>query len=792
MLLNAQVVRVYNVSTQKPILDIAVFSETTKKKINSNTQGELILDLSIPEEKYTFFASDYKTITFCSREILARKNKIYLAVNTESLNEVVISNTKWEQTKRQISRKIVSIKKEDIFILNPQTTADAIAKTGNVFVQKSQQGGGSPIIRGFSTNRLLISVDGIRMNTAIFRSGNLQNIISIDPLFIESTEVILGPGSVVYGSDAIGGTLNFKTLNPKIRSKNKNKRVSGNAFYRFSSANSENTLHADVNLGFQKWASLSSFSYNSFDDLIQGSNGPDDFLRTEFVERINGVDQVIQNENPKRQVRSGYTQYNLLQKFIYNPNEDWELGLQFIHTITSDFDRYDRLQRRDRNTGQFRNAEWFYGPQEWLMGLQTISYKKNNFFTDKLKISSAYQFFKESRNTRDFNSIILNTNTEKLDVLTFNIDAEKNIWEKAKLNYGTGYVDNKVNSAAVATNINTLETSSSIATRYPDGSTWQSFGAYAVLNLQVSEPLNISGGLRYNQVKLRSRFDNPELDFPFSTATLDTDALTWNLGGTYVFDSGFSLKGNVNTAFRAPNIDDIGKIFNDSKPGILFVPNPNLKSEYAYNFSLGIDFEKNNYLVSLTGYYTFLDDALTEDFFNLNGQQAVLFRGEQSSVFATQNSNSARIYGVEFIGQLSLTQFLKIKGAYTLTRGEETRADGEKVNVRHVPPSFGNVHMLYKKEKWSVDFFTDFNGGFSFTDLAPSERLKSDIYARDENGNPFLSSWYTINIRGHYNLNTKISFTTALENITDQRYRTYSSGISAAGINFVSAIKYSF
>ena len=72
------------------------------------------------------------------------------------------------------------------------------------------------MIRGFSANRVLIVVDGVRMNNAIFRSGNLQNVISIDPNMIELTEVIMGPGSVIYGSDAIGGVMNFYTTTPKL------------------------------------------------------------------------------------------------------------------------------------------------------------------------------------------------------------------------------------------------------------------------------------------------------------------------------------------------------------------------------------------------------------------------------------------------------------------------------------------------------------------------------------------------------------------------------------------------
>ena len=84
----------------------------------------------------------------------------------------------------------------DARLRNPQTTADLLGQIGSVFIQKSQMGGGSPMIRGFATNRVLMVADGVRMNNAIYRSGNNQNIISIDPFSLEDAEVIFGPGSI--------------------------------------------------------------------------------------------------------------------------------------------------------------------------------------------------------------------------------------------------------------------------------------------------------------------------------------------------------------------------------------------------------------------------------------------------------------------------------------------------------------------------------------------------------------------------------------------------------------------
>jgi hemoglobin/transferrin/lactoferrin receptor protein len=239
----------------------------------------------------------------------------------KTLDNLVISANKWEQKLNEVPNKIVKINKFEILRNNPQTSADLLGQSGSVFIQKSQLGGGSPMIRGFATNRVLLVADGVRMNNAIYRSGNLQNVISIDPLSVESAEVIFGPGSLIYGSDAIGGVMDFHTLEPRF-STDKKTLVKGSVLGRYSTANKEKTIHADINLGWQKWSILSSFSYSDFDDLKMGKNGrtgQDNYLRPEYVERINNKDSIVQNSDPRVQRFSGYNQTNFCKRLVISP-----------------------------------------------------------------------------------------------------------------------------------------------------------------------------------------------------------------------------------------------------------------------------------------------------------------------------------------------------------------------------------------------------------------------------------------------------------------------------------------
>ena len=130
-----------------------------------------------------------------------------------NLNEITVSATKFAEHKKYIPQQVLTISAKKMAFFNQQTTAELLTHTGNVLVQKSQLGGGSPVIRGFEANKVLLVVDGVRMNNAIFRGGHLQNVITMDNTILDKTEILFGPSSVMYGSDALGGVIAFL---PKI------------------------------------------------------------------------------------------------------------------------------------------------------------------------------------------------------------------------------------------------------------------------------------------------------------------------------------------------------------------------------------------------------------------------------------------------------------------------------------------------------------------------------------------------------------------------------------------------
>ena len=781
-----QEVLVLDKGTKNPLAYVAIYNRNKTTTTFTAGQGKADLSKFTSREIIIFKHISHFEFSATKAEIIASGGKVYLTLDESRLDEVVLSVSRFKQKGKEVPQKTISIKPDDIAFQNPQTSADLLQSTGKIFVQKSQLGGGSPMIRGFSTNRLLLTVDGVRMNNAIFRSGNIQNIISIDPLAVNHSEVLMGPGSVIYGSDAIGGVMNFYTLKPQFSYKDE--RISGNILTRYATANKEKTTHVDVNFGFEKWAFLTSATFSDFDNLKMGSDGPRDYLRQEYVETSNGVDRIVQNKDPRVQIPTGYDQINLLQKIAYQPNNIWDITLGAYYSTTSSFSRYDRLYQK-RN-GQLRSAEWFYGPQSWFLGNLQLSKKGNGKLYDKAKFTGAYQYFGESRHDRNFEKEMLYSTSEKVDAYSANLDFEKEFL-KDKLFYGFEYVINYIDSRGLGENINDGAVVAHPA-RYPNGSSWQSIAAYTGYQLELNKKLHLQLGARYNTIILKANFEDFMYDLPFSNANLHTDALTGSLGMSWQARENFSWKANIATAFRAPNIDDVGKIF-DSEPGSVVVPNPQLKPEYAYNAEMGVNWKVTDHIIfDLSSFYTLLDNAMVRRDFDLEGERTIVYQGEINNIQAIQNAAGAWVYGFEGGVEIKFTPSLNWISQLTITKGKEELDNGNTAPLRHAAPLFGNSHLVYKINKLKLDLFGIYNGQFSFEDLAPSEQGKAHLYAVDENGNPYAPSWYTINFTAQYKITGDLSATASLENITDQRYRTYSSGIAAAGRNFILALSYNF
>ena len=302
-------------------------------------------------------------------------------------------------------------------------------------------------------------------------------------------------------------------------------------------------------------------------------------------------------------------------------------------------------------------------------------------------------------------------------------------------------------------------------------------------------------GVRYSSTTLEADLsqNNTYYDFQFENTRLENGAFVGGIGLSWVRNIYNNWKFNINTAFRSPNIDDLAKVF-DSEPGNVVVPNPNLKPERSFGIEFGGYFRtKNNIELDFSTYITYLYNSLLRDDFTLNnGISEIIYDGELSQIQALQNGSKSLIYGVEFGLNMLINKNFRLKSQHNLIAGYELDELPFAMPVRHIPPNYGNLHLIYNNENITIDTYLNYNSEISFNNLAQSERAKPYIYALDDNGNPYSPSWVTFNLRSQFSISEKLNLNFTVENITNKLYRPYSSGISAPGLNFIFSVNYDY
>jgi hemoglobin/transferrin/lactoferrin receptor protein len=250
---------------------------------------------------------------------------------------------------------------------------------------------------------------------------------------------------------------------------------------------------------------------------------------------------------------------------------------------------------------------------------------------------------------------------------------------------------------------------------------------------------------------------------------------------------------NASTGFRAPNIDDIGKVF-ESGNGLVVVPNIDLRPEYVYSGEIGfVKSIANKLKIDGAIYYSYLQNALARRNFSYNGQDSILFDGQMSRVQAVQNSANGYVYGVQAGVNWSIWKGLSLRSTISYQVGEEQSADSLIFYPKsHVSPIFGRTSISYQIRKLRFDVYANYNGGVSYANMPLTERQDPLVYAKDASGLPFTPSWITLNAKMGYFPSKYVSIFIGIENITDQLYRTFGSGISAPGRNFIFTLRGTF
>lgn len=796
----SQTVTVRDNSSLNPVVNAKLTSGATT--LSTNVLGQVDITDFQGSNQIVIMASDYITQTLSYDKIKATNFTVLLSDKSYRTDEIVVSANKFDENSKYLPRQIEVLNSEDIAFANTQTSADLLQQTGTVFVQKSQFGGGSPVIRGFEANKVLIMIDGVRFNNLIFRGGHLQNVLRIDDNMLNRTEVLFGAGSTVYGSDALGGVMSFYSKDP-ILSLNNKTFTTGTGYYRYSSASDENTGHVDVSVASKKVGFIGSLTYSNFNALSMGTNNVKNpaWLRKFTAQHINGIDTMIPTDNYYLQSPSGYNQYDILGKLLIaqSPNVDHTLNFQLSRS--NDIPRYDRLNTINPATGNFTSAQWYYGPEERLLGSYKLSLKATKSFYDNSKILLAYQNIKEARNNRNFGAPNLTSRSENVDVYSINADFVKRLNTGNKqsfhtLSYGIEGYYNTLTSTAFRRNVNTLvETPAS--TRYPDGDNdMKSFAVYVQDNFRINNMVTSTFGARYNYVGLSATFIDTTF-YEFAKLYPDgidqtNSAFSGNLGFTFLPKDAWKIYVNGATGFRAPDIDDLAKIF-ETVPrtgndyGTVIVPNPDLGPEYTYGGELGVsNVFSNKVFAEAIGYYTYINDAIITAPFTYNGSPIIIYDGDTANVQANQNAQTGYIWGTTLNLNADITDNLSMINTATYTYGRVTTGDSS-VPLDHIPPFFGKSGFVVNLSKFKGEFNIMYNAW----------KLKKDYSASGEDNfqdatPDGMPNWFTLNVKAAYQFNKYLQMQLEINNLLDQNYRVFASGINAPGVNSVLTLRASY
>jgi len=773
-----QQITVVDFGTGQPVENVALFNKDKSVSAISDAYGKADLGSFAQDDSIFLQHSSYEPCGYTWHELVFGSGQVILKRRNIMMEEFVVSAVKGKEKREETPYMIDVLEPEQLQTTAYQTSADILLESGNVMVQKSQGGGGSPILRGFEANKILLVVDGVRMNNAIYRSGHLQNSITIDNSILDRVEILFGPSSIIYGSDALGGVIHYYTRDPKYNA------TFGSAYAQFSTANQGKIIHGDFNIGKKKIANTTSLTISDFDDIRSGQNRKSEWgdwgQVNHYASRIGDKDSTIANPHPHIQKNTGYRQLDLLSKTSYAPSSFLDLSLNLQLSTSSMLDRFDQLN--DYDGDEMKYAEWYYGPQNrFLSSLQAV-YKKDNPLFNKMTATVAFQKIDEDRITRKFSVEDKLLQEEDVFVYSATFDFTRSMKNGQGLFYGLEANHNDVRSSANYENITDGSITQALS-RYPGGGSFtNSLAAYGNYKMIVNPKVLFNLGLRYQYGMLRSTFTNSNL--PFTEIKINNGALTGSASAVFSPQNTWRYKLIFATGFRNPNVDDYGKV--RAKGEFVTVPNDMLEPEYTYNLEIGIS-KVFPGIATISGaiWFTYLNNAIVRTSHSLNGSDSLLYDGHYYEIITNANASLATIQGISLNLNSDLPGRFFFRGSFNYLKGRDIT---NEVPLAHIPPIYGRFSAGYAHQKLNSEAYIAYSGRKYWSELSP--------YGEDNEDESIAAfgfpAWSTLNFRAQYRINKHFTVQAAVQNILDRYYKVFASGVGAPGRNFIFTFRANF
>jgi len=673
-------------------------------------------------------------------------------------DDIVVTARRIQENPHDIPTLITVISTQDIQEKSIAQTPELLRGMLGVAVQKTNQGGGSPIIRGFKSNKILFMIDGIRMNNSTYRGGNFQYLNTIDAQLIERIEVVHGPNAVMYGSDALGGVIQALTVQPDV---SENTAVSGAVNTQLSTADETRTLHGQVIFSQRKWAGMISGGYNYYGDVRRGNQGGKILMQRLINDsRTSRTLQKIQRPN-------NYWAYDLNTAIRYRPDATRQFITSYQRNRQINVPRYDVIETQ---TDSLR----LFSPQKRDLFYIKYTQQARVLFFDNISATiSWHRQFERRRRIRKAQTI---ENVDQFGVHTLGVllQFSKLFSSKQHLIYGMDLYYDRVGTHSYGLDIVTLQRTA-ISPLFPNGSTFIQNGWYIQNNWSASPRWSISPGIRLSLSRLRAPFSNdPSLPVQFGTTSQISHSFTGSVGIRYQVSPEINLVSNIAQGFRTPNLDDTSKLGGGKGGTIYEIPNQNLNPEETISIDGGVKIQSRFLNADLFLFYNKIHNLLIRKPTSINGTTTIIDQGDTLALFHKTNAGRAFNTGFEIGSQLKLRRGIAISGRMHYTYGENI-TDQEPLSG--IPPMSGLAEISWQGE----DIKTDLSFRFVFAQNRLSAIDKLDLRI-PEGGS---SRWHTVNWRISKEIHSRISISLAFNNIFDMNYREHLSGLNAPGRNLI-------
>ena len=738
-------------TSQAPIADVNVYFEATQIGTISDQNGKFSIENAPAGQKFLLVSHigyQQKKIQLKLAPGETKNLNILLLPKALKLGEVIFTASRHAETVFKSQMNVAIANYEKIAIRTSPNTADALREIPGVLVQKTTAGHGSPIIRGMIGKDVLLLYNGIRLNKPTFRFGANQYMNTINVESLDRIEVTKGPGSVMYGSDAIGGVVNMisETSQPGESGKSNDYSVSS----RFGTADQSKIVNAAYASRVGGIAVAGGLGLKKIGNLKAGNE--------------------IGKQSP-----TGYDEWNANLKVAIPINLQTSLKFDLLTVQQHEVPRFDKYVTREFETGDYET--YLYDPQNRsLAAISLQSQPINLSWISSIKWNVSYQFEQEGTIERKTGSSTLTRNQN--DLTTFGSYLQLNsIWQHRHVfSYGYEIYWDRVKSSRTREKDGAIE---SHRGNFPDGTKYRSGGFFVNDNIVFSTKFDLNIGLRWSSVALSSLLEEPFGKFDDSYSDL-----TGTIGMSYKPKLWLNFIARYAKGFRAPNFNDT-VVLKVSNAGV-DAPSPGLSPEKSHNFEVGIKLNQNRLTGSLFLFYNRLVDLIDRyrgiynglDFFDENGNG--IRDTDEADVFQKRNVANAYIAGWELDGTFQFSEQWSLRGFAFWTFGHNLTFDEP---MSRIPPLMAMAEARFTPVK-SLSIVTFVRAATKQNRLSSRDKDDSRIPL---GGTP---GWKTLNLRFSWNANSKLKLNLIFENILDETYKEHGSGIYSQGRSFVVGFRY--